>query len=866
MRTTALMAMFALLIVPASLQAADDAKFVSGPTATRDGGGVRIAFEVSSATDVAVFIENADGRVVRHLVAGVLGPNAPAPLKADALAQTVVWDGKGDYGRPAGEGPFKVRVALGMSAAFDKVLMDDPQATGGVSGLTVGPDGTLYVLSSFGAAVPNWGGHRLTAYDRNGKYLRTLMPFSNELKASEVSGLVTTELEGNILPLVRSIAGRSLYTASHLRGGGIDITAGGVILMPTGGYRGRGPLGITAVDGQGRTPWKTDSGRSLLELSREMWTRPFVVGSSDGKSVYCSGIGQIRLDENKHGVPVKFAAVYRAPLPDRAPGKVFFGSAEETGKDETHLGGSPRGMAVDGKGHLLICDYENDRVVVVNESDGKFVSAFDVPKPDGVAVHPGTGTVYVASIKGKAELEVNRFKDFRAGAAVGQPLKLGQSGNPDYPWHMALDGSGEKPVLWFGGDAGQVLRVEDAGDKFADPVRIDKAGYANGAFVDVQVDRFRPNAEVYVRCGQGNWYRIDEANDKIENVKLDLPSASGSCIAIGADGNIYAPGWPYHLYRFTRDGKPYPWPDELDRYPAGVDKQGKPTKALSGPTHGRYVPVSMTYMTHTIGARPDGGLYVFEPGHHGGRPPKMLFRYDTATGRREGDPIIWKVSDTCIGPKFDAAGNIYVAEQVKPVDQPYPKVFEAVVGELALGKNFSRSGEVRGVQDELGTMYGSIVKFSPRGGMFHLDGEDPWKKQYPDGPKLDKSLKTVQAASFHSQRLYPLKVTGAEWIRMGISHVDLFYCNCENTRFDVDEFGRVFYPDLGRSRVGVLDTAGNDVTHFGRYGNTDDEGLAFSWLIGVGATDNYVYMGDSLNRRFVRAKINYAAEARCDVK
>jgi hypothetical protein len=42
--------------------------------------------------------------------------------------------------------------------------------------------------------------------------------------------------------------------------------------------------------------------------------------------------------------------------------------------------------------------------------------------------------------------------------------------------------------------------------------------------------------------------------------------------------------------------------------------------------------------------------------------------------------------------------------------------------------------------------------------------------------------------------------------------------------------------------------------------------IAFSWLIGVGATDRYAYMGDSLNRRLLRAKLVYAAEEICEVK
>ena len=92
-------------------------------------------------------------------------------------------------------------------------------------------------------------------------------------------------------------------------------------------------------------------------------------------------------------------------------------------------------------------------------------------------------------------------------------------------------------------------------------------------------------------------------------------------------------------------------------------------------------------------------------------------------------------------------------------------------------------------------------------------------------------------------------------------------CTCESTRFDVDDFGRVWYPDLGRFRVEVLDTNGNDLTHFGRYGNADAAGaIAFSWLAGVGVSERYVYTSDQLNRRLLRLRITYAAEATCEVK
>ena len=95
--------------------------------------------------------------------------------------------------------------------------------------------------------------------------------------------------------------------------------------------------------------------------------------------------------------------------------------------------------------------------------------------------------------------------------------------------------------------------------------------------------------------------------------------------------------------------------------------------------------------------------------------------------------------------------------------------------------------------------------------------------------------------------------------------------------FDVDWFGRVWYPDLGRFRVGVLDTNGNVITTFGGYGNADSCGpeskdkalatpdLALCWLVGVGATDRCAYLADGLNRRLLRARLVYAAEETCAV-
>src|SRR5262245_53104867 len=101
--------------------------FSKPPTAIKAGDRVKIEFTVNRATDVAVYVEDAEGKVVRHLAAGVLGKNAPEPLRANSLAQSLEWDGKDDYGKPVAGKGYKVRVQLGMKPEFDRFLLYNPE-------------------------------------------------------------------------------------------------------------------------------------------------------------------------------------------------------------------------------------------------------------------------------------------------------------------------------------------------------------------------------------------------------------------------------------------------------------------------------------------------------------------------------------------------------------------------------------------------------------------------------------------------------------------------------------------------------------------------------------------------------------------
>ncbi|MCG3178708.1 MAG: hypothetical protein BIFFINMI_01037 [Phycisphaerae bacterium] len=858
----------AAAVLPAAAAAAKAPSFTRPPAATREGDAIRIDFAVDRATDVAVSIESADGRVVRHLVAGVLGKNPPPPLKPDSLAQSIRWDGLADYGKPAGAGPFTVRVALGLGAKYDSIIAEDPQNFGNIHSLAVGPDGTLYVCAGVGAAVANWTGERIVALDRDGRYRSTVAPFPAGLGKQRLEGLGVVDVGGESVPLIKDLSRRSFYGSESARKSGMAVTRDGVLVRPVGGYDGRGPLCLSALDSQGTPPWGSDVGPPLVKMTRPFFRRPFVCISADGRSAYVTGMGQVRPDKKPQRL--SFASVYRVPLPDRGPATPLFGEPEQAGNDDTHLSDDPRGLATDGHGHLLVADCGNNRVVAINESDGKLVGQFPIERPDHVAVEPGSGVVYVTRLLAAGAIELVKLDGWKDHKELAK-LRVERDGDPAQPWLMALDASAKPAVVWMGSDGGTLLRIEDGGDRLT-ATKVNKERFGACGFVDMSVDRFRASPEIYARIGPGRWMRFSEGDGKIEDVSTGTKVNAGVCIVPAPDGCLYGLGWPCYFYKWDRNGKPVAWA-KPDHRTAKSD--GAPGNSWSA--NASFVPVSMVFMTHFLGVRHDGHLFVLEPGAMGGRPCKMLREYTPDGDRVSDTPIIWKVSDAAIGPRFDPQGNIYIAEQVKPADQVYPPEFAATVGKVELGKTYLKDDAVK---DQVCTMYGSIVKFSPRGGMVHFGARlyHPATDPYKGEPKLDPSLKTVDAAYYAGGRLQPVQVTGAQWIRMGISHVGLIYCSCENTRFDVDDFGRVWYPDLGRFRVGVLDTNGNDLTHFGGYGNADNRGpdsgdkslsqpdIPLAWLVGVAATDRYAYMGDSMSRRLIRARLVYAAEATCAVK
>jgi hypothetical protein len=234
--------------------------------------------------------------------------------------------------------------------------------------------------------------------------------------------------------------------------------------------------------------------------------------------------------------------------------------------------------------------------------------------------------------------------------------------------------------------------------------------------------------------------------------------------------------------------------------------------------------------------------------------------------------LIWQCLNGAI-PRVDAKGNIYIADLVKPADRSYPEFFD---GKLPAPPKNTGGGDLFWYS----YMYGSVIKFPPEGGVI-------WhQKDLPKScvGKPPEALLAKPRVPFKRHYAYSPHLTGeiqgALWTRFGYSpysaHMsgNTSHCMCEGSGFDVDPFGRVFFPNLGQFRVEVVDTNNNPITTFGKYGNEDSGGasaavkkpdIPLAWPTYVAVSDRSAYVADTVNRRVVRVRLNYAAEQTCSL-
>ena len=121
--------------------------------------------------------------------------------------------------------------------------------------------------------------------------------------------------------------------------------------------------------------------------------------------------------------------------------------------------------------------------------------------------------------------------------------------------------------------------------------------------------------------------------------------------------------------------------------------------------------------------------------------------------------------------------------------------------------------------------WGSVLKFSPKGGKFWQWREKDKRGKPIPAPELPEDAKKYRSGYLS----LGIAVQGAQWQYLGCSPVPTCgegwgdpSCTCWNMRLAVDPFGRVYAPDVFRFSVEMIDTNGNQIGRIGRYGNVDD--------------------------------------------
>ncbi|MFC1479524.1 hypothetical protein ACFL6F_02905 [Planctomycetota bacterium] len=844
--------------------------FKKAPSVSKKGTGYVIRFSVDKETDVEVAILNKAGKVINHLAAGMVGKQAPLPLKPDSLDQVLTWDGKDDTGKPAQNGPFKVRVALGSKPKLKQYLgwHGNCFLAKTVMGMAVGPNRELFVMLSYYF----YGQTTMRVFSPDGKYIRTIMPYSHTTPQERTESvghmminderipIVYNGHSGNVYPLTAGMKKQTI--AWHPKG--YMIMASAISTMAEHGP----PRHLLALHPEGGSPAgvkfvgpRIRKAIGFLGGAGEATSRYVDHIAVDPKGILYFTTSYIKSDRLKRELKDtrQRQAVFRMEWSTPTMGTPWLGIDREPGDDDKHFK-DPQGLAFDSKGQLYICDRGNNRVVIVNPETKQRLGQFSVSMPQMIHISPKTNEIYILSkgIKGIREAKEGTLYKFSTWTGE-KPKELAKLAGRNITL-FTLDAQVTPHRLWVVMDFDRkrqgLFPVDDGQNGFKAGKDITAHNVALDHPMFVTPDPKHEQIIVRERSGGNRWafYTLDLKTNKYADYTL-----KGADLVYDRQGNIYVmDGYGQNsVSRYTNDRKPYPYKETGTNKVKAVYRAYGPNLGLRG---------------HCVDVH--GNLYVIRSSNYGGPdvfggrvdvfgPDGKLKRKDFIDGMGYGD----------CGLGVDARMNVYAGINIKKADQPYPPGFmkHIPVSRWQWWRRGKRENPWHYMYlNPYLFFWGGVVKFGPEGGKLYGISQKPREGQ----PKPIADIKNApkDAEPFRSSYLgRDVRLAGAKWYRQGYAIASSSNdgprpdpgCVCWTSRLAVDDYGRVFSPNTFAFNVKMFDTGGNLLHDIGSYGNADvSDEIRFAWPAFVGADfdGRKVYVSDSVNRRVTEIAIEFAQE------
>lgn len=847
-------------------------EFVKKPTVSRKGDNITIEFEAKSFCDVTIAIENGTGTIIRHLVSGLLGSNAPAPLKKDSKVQVIIWDGKDDQEKyPANKDDLVVRVSLGLKPQFERSLYHSPHKRFGRNQpvMSAAPEG-VYIYE--GDITDN-----IKLFDHDGNYVRTVYPFPNS-KLKDVKGLRWHKtIDGLDVPLKEG-SHQATFFGSGYNGGFDSGTGFGAYLLKTlKAYDGLpSDPGANAMAVQGNklalvgfylNCLSTDGSTGGLELkgsktglqvtpnyiygngpkNHEMMPRSAAF-SPEGKWLYLTGYTWHEDRSTAGATRGWIHGVLKVNFDNKEEPKAFVGGL----KYDNSLAGNtndklncPTSVACDSKGQVYVADYVNNRIQIFSP-EGSYKESIAVNRPAHIAIHQKSGEIYVFSWafvhSGSVNLEkidpkMTRFEASDNHKMIAEyVLPLGKtSGNNIWggwmgtQFRVELDSWSETPMIWMvpemagGGNSWapwgiKLFAVEkeklilkmDFGTETKKAISCDVPSSGRQRLTLNPKD-----GKVYILSGMGTdsgdrIVEVDPANNKDRWV--DLPFGAED-VCFDTNGLAYLRTGDIVVRYDPKTWKEIPWDYGVER--EGVAHcGGRSASVISG------LPIP--------GSRPGpwfhcGGFGISAKGHL----VVQCFNGGLSENKKLARPDEPKLS---LKEHKDYKAEVYPGRQSWGeihIWDSYGKVISQDVTPgitITDGVLIDKDDNVYVLTNPMRTPQGkkafnplteTLIKFKPGKGKVLTSG-DSVSVVLPNAQKPDRPT------DMYGYYQDPSWVNGSEWMFGGVGYAGTWRCTCWNSRFSLDYYARSFAPEPDRFSVAVLDTSGNLILRIGKPGNIDD--------------------------------------------